>query len=176
LDIEGKVLHLSVPVAATVVTLKVLSDGHGNPVGTGTGGIDHALVRTCTVRVDLVDGHHESAASSDLREGLAVELHNLSGSGLDVVVTATESLTADSCGITTEAGGVLLEGVAVCAVTRSVGINTDSRASTAGITSGLDDGTVASHKSRGSQEAEGNNGALCEVHFKCEYSLNRSDK
>jgi hypothetical protein len=176
LDVKRLVLQLGVGVAATVVTLEVLGDSHRNPVGTGTSGVDHALVRTSTVGVDLVNGHHERTASGDLRKSGAVELHDLSGTGLDVVVTSTEGLTANSCGITTEASGVLLEGVAVCSVTRSGGIDTDGRASTAGITSSLDDGTVASHESRGGQKAEGNNGGLGEVHFEYEDSLNRSGR
>jgi hypothetical protein len=52
-------LHLRVPVTTTVVALEVLGDGDGLPVGTGTGGVDHALVRASTVAVDLVNSHHD---------------------------------------------------------------------------------------------------------------------
>jgi hypothetical protein len=62
---EGKVLHLSVTVATTGVALEVLSDSDGLPVGTGTGSIDHAVVRTGTVGVDLVDSHHDLTASAE---------------------------------------------------------------------------------------------------------------
>jgi hypothetical protein len=59
LSSEGKILHLSVPVAATLVALKVLGNSDRSPVGASTSGVNHALVRTSTVRVDLVNSHHD---------------------------------------------------------------------------------------------------------------------
>jgi hypothetical protein len=46
---ERKILHLSVLVAATSVTLEVLGNGDGLPVGSSTCGVDHALVWASTV-------------------------------------------------------------------------------------------------------------------------------
>jgi hypothetical protein len=123
-----------------------------------------------------VDGHHERTSSRDLGEGTAAELHDLSGTSVDVVGASTKSLTAGGGSVTAEAGGVLLEGVAVGTVAGSGGNNTDGRAGTASITNCLDDGTVASHEGGGGQKAEGNNGGLGEVHFeRFENSLNQSD-
>jgi len=177
---EGLVLHLGVTVASAVVTRKVLSDSDGLPVGTCATGVDHALVWASTIGVDLVNSHHDLGSvsyeivvgmrmsylttSSDLRKGATVELHNLCSSGLDSIGASTKCLTAGSCGIATEASRVLLEGVAVCSVTRSVGVNTDRRTLATSISSSTDDGAVASHERRRSQKAESNNGRLSEVH------------
>jgi hypothetical protein len=126
----------------------------------------------------LVDCHHDLAASRNLRKSGAAEGHDLSGTGLDVVVTSAECLTAGVCGCATETGGILLEGVSVGTVTRSVGVNTDGGTVTACITGSTDDSSVASHEGRGSQKAEGNNGGLGEVHveFCVDYCLNRSER
>ena len=112
-----------------------------------------------------MNGHHESTAGGDLRQSTAAHGHDLSSAGLDIVVACAESLTASRCGIATEAGRVLLEGVAVGTITRSGGIHTNGRASAAGIANSLDNRTVASHESRGSHKAESNNGRLGEVHI-----------
>jgi hypothetical protein len=112
-----------------------------------------------------VNGHHKSTASRDLRQGTATHGQDLSSACLDIVVTSAESLTASRCGIATEAGRILLEGVAVGTITGSGRNHTDGRASAAGIANGLDDCTVASHESRRSHEAESNNGGLGEVHI-----------
>lgn len=175
-DSEGKILHLSVPVAATVVAGKVGGDSGGLPVGTSTSSVDHASVGTGTVRVDLVNSHHDRATSRDLRKSGAVELHDLSSTSRDVVVTSTECLTASVCGVATEASGILLEGVAVGTVTRSVGVDTDGGTGTSCITSSLDDGSVASHEGRGSQKADGDGGNLGEHVDFVDYCLNRSEK
>ena len=161
---ERLILHLGVPVATAVVTRKVLSDGDWLPGCAGAGGVDHALVWAGTVRVDLVDSHHDLTASGNLRKSGSVDCHDLRGTGLDRVVASTKSLTAGSCGIATEASRVLLEGVAVCAVTRSRWVNTNGGSSTASITSSANDCAVASHEGGRSQKAEGNNGGLGEVH------------
>jgi hypothetical protein len=102
--------------------------------------------------------------SSDLRKLATVELHDLGSTSLDGVVTSTKSLTASGCGIATEASRVLLEGVAASAVTRSGRVNTNGRALATSITGSANDRAVASHKRRGSQKAESNNGRLGEVH------------
>ena len=67
--------------------------------------------------------HHKHATGADLRESATVELHDLRSAGRNVVGTSTDSLTAGVGGLTTEAGGVLLEGVAVGAITRSAGVD-----------------------------------------------------
>jgi hypothetical protein len=102
--------------------------------------------------------------SCDLGKDATIELHNLSGTSLDDIVTATKSLTARSGSIATEASGVLLEGVAASAVTRSRWVNTDGRSLTTSIASSSNNCAVASHERRRSQKAEGNNGRLGEVH------------
>jgi hypothetical protein len=112
----------------------------------------------------------------DLRKSGAVELHDLSSTSRDVVVTSTECLTASVCGIATEASGILLEGVSVGAVTRSVGVDTNGRTSTSCITDSLDDSSVASHEGRGSQKADGDGGDLGEHVDFVDYCLNRSEK
>jgi hypothetical protein len=164
LSSKREILHLSVPVASTVVALEVLADCDWLPVCASSCGVDHALVRTSTVGVDLVDGHHDLTTGCDLRKNAAVELHDLSSAGLDGVVTSTKSLTASGCGIASEASRVLLEGVAVGAITRSGWVDTNGRSLTTGITSSSNDGAVASHERRRSQKAESNNGRLGEVH------------
>jgi hypothetical protein len=162
---EGKVLHLSVAVTSTIAALKVLGDSDGLPVRASACGIDHALVRTSTIGVDLVDGHHDLATSGDLRKGSTAHGHHRSSSGSDVVVTSTKSLSTSGGGIATEPGGVLLEGVAASAVTRSGGVDTDRRSLTTSIAGCSDDGCVAGHERRGSQKAESsNNGGLGEKH------------
>jgi hypothetical protein len=161
---ERKILHLGVAVAATIAALEVLSDGDGRPVCPSTSCVDHALVWSRTVRVDLVDSHHDLTAGGDLRESGAVDLHDRCGTGLDCIVASTEGLTAAVCGITTESSRVLLEGVAVGAVTRSGWVDSNSGSSATSITSSTDDSSVASHEGGGSQKAEGNNGGLGEVH------------
>jgi hypothetical protein len=100
----------------------------------------------------------------DLRQSRTVELHDLCGSSSDVVGTSTEGLAAGSFGIATEASRVLLEGVATSAVTGSGGVNTDGRALATSIAGSTDDSAVTSNERRRSQEAEGNNGRLGEVH------------
>jgi len=50
-------------------------------------------------------------------------LHNLGGSGLDVVVTSAEGLTAGCGSVALEAGGVLLEGGAARAIAGGVGVD-----------------------------------------------------
>lgn len=69
--------------------------------------------------------HHEHAAGADLGKSATVELHDLCGASLNIVGTSTDSLTTGIGGITAEASGVLLEGVAVGAITRSAGVNCD---------------------------------------------------
>jgi hypothetical protein len=164
LSSKREILHLSVPVASTVVALEVLADCDWLPVCASSCGVDHALVRTSTVGVDLVNSHHDLTTGCDLRKNAAVELHDLSSAGLDGVVTSTKSLTASGCGIATEASRVLLEGVAVGAITRSGWVDTNGRSLTTGIASSSNDGAVASHERRRSQKAESNNGRLGEVH------------
>jgi hypothetical protein len=161
---KREILHLSVPVASTVVALEVLADSDWLPVCASSCGVDHALVRTSTVGVDLVNSHHDLTTGCDLRKNAAVELHDLSSAGLDGVVTSTKSLTASGCGIATEASRVLLERVAVGAITRSGWVDTNGRSLTTGIASSSNDGAVASHERRRSQKAESNNGRLGEVH------------
>lgn len=157
-------MHLGVLVATTSIALEILGHGDGLPVGARASGVDHAGVWSGTVRVDLVDSHHDLATSRHLRKSAAVHLHDCSGSSLDVVVTSTKSLTAGSSGIAAEASGVLLEGVAASAVTRSGWVDTDGRTLATSITGSTNDSAVASHKRRGSQKAEGNNGGFGEVH------------
>jgi hypothetical protein len=66
-----------------------------------------------------VEGHHDHTTGGDLRKSATVELQDLSGTGLGVVVTGSQSLTADIGGISSEAGGILLEGIAASAITGS---------------------------------------------------------
>jgi hypothetical protein len=104
------------------------------------------------------------STSWDLGKSATAHRHDLSSSSLNGVGTSTEGLTAGSGSSATEASSILLEGVAASAVTRSSGDNTNGWSLTASITSGADDGCVASHERRRSQKAESNNGRLCEVH------------
>jgi hypothetical protein len=159
---EGEILHRSVFVTSTSVTIEVLGDSDGLPVGSRSCGVNHALVRTGTVGIDLVNSHHDLeivsldsekcvvlsylTTSSDLRKCAAVHLHDLCGASVDGVVASTKSLAASSCGIAFEASRILLEGVAASAVTRSGRDNTDGRTLTAGVTSSADDGSVAGHE------------------------------
>jgi hypothetical protein len=49
--------------------------------------------------------------------------HDHCGTSLDIVGSSTKGLTASSCGITLEAGRILLEGLATCTITWSVWVN-----------------------------------------------------
>lgn len=90
---------------------------------TGARGIHHTSVRARSITVDLVESHHNLTARSYLRKSGAVELHDHSGSGLNVVSSSTKGFSTCSCGIALEAGGVLLERLATCAVTGSAWVN-----------------------------------------------------
>lgn len=164
LSSKREILHLSVPVSSTSVALKVLADSDWLPVSTSSGCIDHALVGTRSITVDLMNSHHDLSTSGDLRESATVELHDLGGTRLNVVVASTKSLTTRGSSIATEASGVLLERVAACTIARSGWDDTNSRTLTTSIASGTDDCTVASHERRRSQKAKGNNGRSGEVH------------
>jgi hypothetical protein len=72
----------------------------------------------------------------------------------EVIIQAySESLTAGSSVVTLEASGILLEGVSFGSVTGSVGVDADGRAGTTLVTNSLDDSTMASHKSGGSEQS-----------------------
>ena len=87
-------------------------------------GVHDAGVWAGTVTVDLVKGHHDHTTLGDLGHGVAVVGHDGLDTGVDVaVVTRSKSLTAGGLVVTSEAGGVLLERVAVGAITRSGGVN-----------------------------------------------------
>lgn len=60
--------------------------------------------------------HGYLAAGTDLRELVAGELHHGSSAGLCVVIATAKSLATGIGGITSEARGVLLKGVAAGAV------------------------------------------------------------
>lgn len=122
-DTKGQV-HLGLGiVAATGIAINVLGDLNRHPVGARASGVDHARVRTGSVTVDLVDGHHERTASGDLRKSRAVELHDFLGASLDVVGASAQGLAASVSSIASEARRVLLEGVAARSIARSVGVN-----------------------------------------------------
>ena len=71
-----------------------------------------------------------------------------------MIETYSESLTAGSSVVTLEAGGVLLEWVSAGSVTGSVGIDANGRSGTTLVTNSLDDSTMASHKSGGSEHCD----------------------
>lgn len=123
------------------------------PGGSRAVGVDHALVGTRAVTVDLVDGHLDLAAGSDLRKHVAGLGHDGLGAGLEVVVASAEGLAHGVGGVTLESGGVLLEGVAAGSVTRGRRVNTEGHAGAASRGGGLDDGTVASHEGNESEES-----------------------
>ena len=57
------------------------------PVGSGTIGVDHGLVRSGAVRSDDVHGARQRAPGGDLRESVARECHRLLGAGIDFVIS-----------------------------------------------------------------------------------------
>jgi len=143
----------SLGVASAVLASNLGGDLHVDEVAAITGGVDLAGVWSGTVTVDLVESHGDCSAWRDLGELIAVHGQDSLRSGSDVVLTATEGLTA-SCGVVAlEAGGVLLEGITLGPITRSVGINANGRTGTTFVTNSLDNGTMASHKLGGSDES-----------------------
>lgn len=108
-------------------------------------------------------GHLELTTCRNLRKLGASLGHDGLSTGLDVVGASAEGLANSRTGSTTEAGGILLEGVASGSVTGSGGVNTESHANTASVANGVDDGSVARDELGTSQE-DGENGNLGE-HF-----------
>lgn len=84
----------------------------------GSVGVDGTAVWATAVAVDLVQGHLDLAALSDLRQGLAGLAHDGGRSGLDVVVTTGKGLAHGVGGLALEARRVLLERVPAGSVTR----------------------------------------------------------
>lgn len=138
---------------ATILAGHVGGDSNVGPCGSSTVGVDHALVRTRTVTVDLVNGHLDLAAGCDLRKHVTGLSHDGLGAGLEVVGASAEGLANSVCGITLEAGAVLLEGVAAGSVAGSSAVDAEGHAGAACWSGGLDDGTVASHEGNESEES-----------------------
>lgn len=116
--------------------------------------------RASTVRVDLMDSHAELTTLRDLRELIAGDVHDGLSASFRVVVPLTEGLAEALCRITTEAGAVLLEGVAASAVTGGVGIDAKTHATTASVAGGFNDCAVAIDSPAGGQDGEKNGGSL----------------
>lgn len=159
---EREVGSLAISFTATS-SGNVLGDLDVGPGGSGAVIVDHASVRASAVGVDLVESHGEFATGADLGENIASLGHDGLGAGLEVVVTGSEGLAKGFSGVTSESGGILLEGVSARAVSGGRGVNAESHARTAGVTSGGDNGTVSSDE-LGGEEDRRENGIL-ERHF-----------
>lgn len=105
-------------VPALLITRDVGSNLHRDPVRTSACSIDHALVGSSAITIDLMQGHHNLSARRDLRKGPSILCHNRLRTGLNVVLTGANGLAARGGVGALEACAVLLEGVASLAVTR----------------------------------------------------------
>jgi hypothetical protein len=75
--------------------------------------INHALIRTNTVTIDLMQSHHDHPTSGNLWHVSSVRGEHLGDLGRWIVGPSTKSLTAGIGRGVLEAGGVLLEWIAV---------------------------------------------------------------
>lgn len=103
----------SLCLAAAVCTWDIGRDLHVRPLSTSAGGIDHALVRSSAVPVNLMKSHHDHTTRRNLGHLSSVGSEHLRDLGGWVVGTASEGLAALICCLVLESCGVLLEWVAV---------------------------------------------------------------
>jgi hypothetical protein len=150
---ERVVSLFTIAVAATLIAFNVGSHGDILPCGASAIRVDHASVRTGTVRVDLVDGHLNAATRVDLGKLVASFLHDIESALLDIVVTTTEGLANRVSRLTPEAGSVLLEGAASGAIPGSGGVNTESHARAASVSNGIGDDAVGGRKIGSEEES-----------------------
>jgi hypothetical protein len=80
-------------LAAAIVTRNLLGDVNSLPVSSGASGINHAVVWTSTVPVNLVDGHCDLATGRDLWELAIGHGQNGLSTCLDVVVTTLDTVS-----------------------------------------------------------------------------------
>jgi len=80
--------------AVGVGSWNVGSDGHRLPVGSCSSGIDHALVWTSAVTVNLVKSHRDHSTGGDLWQCAAVRSNHSWDSSGNIVGSTSESLTA----------------------------------------------------------------------------------
>lgn len=104
---------------ATILTGNVGDNPGGLPSRGTAVRVHHALIRSSAICVDLVDGHLDLTTGGSLRKLVARLGHDGLCARLEIILTASEGLTDGGSVGALEAGGVLLEGIATCAVTGS---------------------------------------------------------
>lgn len=140
------------PVAA-ILTGDVGENCGGLPCRGSTVCVHHALIRSSAISVDLVDGHLDLTTRGSLRKLVARLGHDGLCAGLEIILTTSKGL-ADSGSVgALEAGCVLLERIATCAVTRGGGDDAKGHAAAASVTGSLDDGAVTGHEGNECEES-----------------------
>lgn len=79
-----KVGGLTIAVVSPL-TGHLLGNVHGDPVGAGAGGVNHAHVGAGAVAIDLVEGHGQLASLADPREAAVGHGHDPGNARLDLV-------------------------------------------------------------------------------------------
>lgn len=120
-------------------------------------GIDHALVGTTAIGVDLVKHHRDLTSWGDLGKLVSCLSENSPRAGFKLVIAGTDRLAKGLSRRATEAGGVLLEGTAAGAVTGSGGVDAEGHAGAACVAGCLDDGAMGGDEGE-DREEEGEKG------------------
>jgi len=136
----------SLCVGTAVLASNLGGDINVSPVAASAVGVDLAAVWAGTITVDLMESHHDGATLGDLWEGVAIVGHDSLGPGLNIILAATEGLTASSGVVTLEASGILLEWVPLGSVTWGSWVNSNGSTLSTSVTNCLDNGTVASNE------------------------------
>lgn len=141
-------------VTATLVTVNILGNLDVLPGLRSAVRVDHASIRTGTVRINLMKGHGDLTTRRNLGERSTVLRQNSLSATLNIVCTSSNGL-ADTLGsLATEASSILLEGIATSAVTGSRRDDSKSGARATSIANSVGDDAVARNK-LGGQDGSG---------------------